>query len=388
MPMLPVYTVTQFLQNINEIILGTFTVEGEVSGFKVSQGKWLFFDLKDESSLVSCFGVAFKIRAPLEDGMKIRVTGYPKIREVSGRFSLNVEAVELVGDGSLKRAYEMLKNKLSAEGLFSPDRKRALPYLPQKIGVIASRDSAAFGDFVRILNNRWGGVDICLRHTAVQGESAIGEICEAFQKFNDDAEGCELIVMIRGGGSMEDLAAFNSEAVARAVYGSKLPVVCGVGHERDESLADLAADCRASTPSNAAEIVVPEKNDFISSVQMELESMRDNLAHEITRRRHGVEEKLRLMGAGLSAPLSRGRMLLERFGNIPVRLKNICGQQMTFVLGAERLFKNVDPRQVLRRGFAIARDARGRVLRRAEQVSAGERFMVELAEGEITGTKN
>ena len=166
--MLPVMSVSEFIEQINGIIAGEFVVEGEVSQYKISQGKWIFFDLKDDRAVVNCFATVFNLSQPLEDGMKIRVLGYPKIHDRSGRFSITVQKVELVGEGSLKKAYLLLKKKLEDEGLFNIERKRVLPELPAKIGVIASRDSAAFGDFVKILIhqletvfNNWISSDRC-----------------------------------------------------------------------------------------------------------------------------------------------------------------------------------------------------------------------------------
>ena len=381
--MITVLSVSQFMEQINGIIAGEFVVEGEISSYKVSQGKWVFFDLKDDRAVLNCFAVFHVLGQPLEDGMKVRVIGYPKINEKNGRFSLTVQRLELVGEGTLKKAYLLLKKKLEEEGLFSVERKRPLPEFPQRIGVIASRDSAAFGDFKRILNNRWGGVEVNLYNTAVQGDSAVGEIVSAFNYFNHHPDLAEVLVLIRGGGSLEDLAAFNSEEVVRAVYGSKIPVICGVGHERDESLADFAADVRASTPSNAAEIVVPSRSDFVSQLDFGLENISGVLEHLLTKKRHLLEEKLLAISGHFEAPLYNCRQMIDRFTARLLWLESGLVNKQDFVLGAERFLKSVDPRQVLRRGFSIVRDSRGKILRRANQVDAGDEIMIELSEGSI-----
>src|SRR3989338_4261154 len=303
--MLDVLSVSQFISQVNDILAGTFTVEGEVSQYKISQSKWIFFDLKDDTSCLNCFSTVFMLRPPLEDGMRVRVTGYPKIHEKSGRFGFTVQQVEVVGEGSLQRAYLLLKEKLGKEGLFAVERKRALPELPERIGVIASRDSAAFGDFKRILNNRWGGVEVTLRHVAVQGEGAVREIMRAFHDFNESSLLPDILVLIRGGGSLEDLAAFNSEEVVRAIYSSRIPVMVGVGHERDETLADLAADVRASTPSNAAEIVVPERRDFMAQLDFTLERMGEGVEHSIALRKHELSRAVSLVSSQLEAQIGR-----------------------------------------------------------------------------------
>jgi exodeoxyribonuclease VII large subunit len=288
-----------------------------------------------------------------------------------------------VGEGSLKKAYLLLKKKLTDEGLFLSDRKRKLSELPAKIGVIASRDSAAFGDFVRILNNRWAGIEINLFNVAVQGEQAVGEITEAFNYFNTRETGCDVLVLIRGGGSLEDLAAFNSETVVRAVYGSKIPVICGVGHERDESLCDFAADVRASTPSNAAEIAVPDKHDFISGLDFSVQHILNTLDHKITKQRRSVEQYFFTISSILEAPLQSCRNLMENFKHTQLILQTSVSRKKEFVLSAERLFKNVDPKQVLKRGYSIVRNLKGVIVRGASQVDVGDELMIEFGQGSI-----
>jgi exodeoxyribonuclease VII large subunit len=362
--MLPVLSVSEFINQINGIILGEFTIEGEVSQYKVSQGKWIFFDLKDETSVLSCFSTVFMLRQPLEDGMRVRVKGYPKIHEKSGRFSFTVQSVELIGQGSLQRAYQLLKIKLEKEGLFAPERKRSLPRFPERVGIIASLDSAAYGDFKRIANNRWGGVELVTRNVAVQGEMAVTDIVGAFQEFNENAILCDVLVLIRGGGSLEDLAAFNDEAVARAVYSSRIPVVVGVGHERDESLADFVADVRASTPSNAAERVLPERREVVSELTYTLEQMEQSIIHMFAVQRQEIKQ----------AETAMAQALLRRFAAFKHELTN-----------AETLFKNVDPKRILKRGFSIVRTGDGTLVREAKQVDTGDALMIELAKGEIKG---
>ncbi|KKQ40932.1 MAG: Exodeoxyribonuclease 7 large subunit [Candidatus Magasanikbacteria bacterium GW2011_GWA2_37_8] len=381
--MIPILSVSEFIEQINGIIAGEFLIEGEISQYKISQGKWIFFDLKDDKAVVNCFATLYNLTTPLEDGMKVRVLGYAKIREQSGRFSLTVQKVELVGEGSLKKAYLLLKEKLTKEGLFAPERKRQISEIPTRIGVIASRDSAAWGDFWRILNNRWRGVEVLLKHVNVQGDLAVSEVVEAFVDLNNNSEKCDVIVLIRGGGSLEDLAAFNSEEVVRAIYGSKIPVICGVGHERDESLADFAADVRASTPSNAAEIVVPDRSEFISNLDFTLDHLVEKINHQITKLKRGLEQKWFQIANCFETPLQNAKRLIEKFNDIVSYLANNLASKKAFVLSSERLFKNVNPKQVLKRGFSIARNSKGQIIRRANQMDIGDEMMVELSEGII-----
>jgi len=382
--MLPILSVSEFLEQINGIIAGEFVVEGEISQYKISQGKWVFFDLKDDKSVVNCFATVYGLKTPLADGMKVRVTGYPKVREQSGRFSLTVQQVELVGEGSLKKAYLLLKEKLAKEGLFNLDRKRALPNLPQKIGVIASKDSAAWGDFWRILNNRWRGIEVELLNVAVQGERAIEEIVGAFEYFNKEKNGCELVVLIRGGGSLEDLAAFNAEEVVRAVYGSRIPVVVGVGHERDESLADFAADLRASTPSNAAELVTPNLIDFISDLELTQNHLQEKLLHKISRFKHLMEQSFFVIAGKFEQPLSAASFLVEQFLGCRVKLVGRFDYLRQLVNSGDRLLQNINPKKLLQRGYSIVRDSAGRLVQQANAVDLGERLVIELSEGNLT----
>lgn len=385
--MIHVLSVSEFIEQINGIVAGEFIVEGEISQYGISQGKWIFFTLKDAQSVLSCFSTVFMLRTPLEDGMKVRVYGYPKIHEKSGKFSFTVQRVEMVGEGALKKAYELLKNKLTTEGFFEESRKRKLPLLPQKIGVIASRDSAAFGDFKKIVQQRWSGIEIILRHVFVQGEQAVADITQAFVDFEKTEADMqpEVLVLIRGGGSLEDLAAFNSEEVVRAVYGAKVPVIVGIGHERDISLAELAADVRASTPSHAAELVVPDSKDFIVGLEFELENIMQSLRHTIMIRQKMVDHALHVMSGKLEAPLLSGKILLQNFSAAFTALNSMVRQRFDYVRFAERLLTQSDPRHILHRGYSITRDSRGAIVREASQVVAGEQVMIELEKGSLLG---
>ncbi|HSH31858.1 MAG TPA: exodeoxyribonuclease VII large subunit, partial [Candidatus Saccharimonadales bacterium] len=228
-----IISVKEFIAILNETLAFAYplvTVEGEVSGFKVNQGKWVFFDLKDEEATLGCFMPLYQLKVPLEDGMKVRVGGTPKLTKW-GKFSFTARTVELAGEGELRRAFEILRAKLEQEGLFAPQRKRALPPFPATIGLITSAQSAAYHDFTKILQARWGGVTVKVADVQVQGAPAPDQIVMAIDYFNQLPLPVEVVVLIRGGGSLEDLQAFNTESVARAVAASRTPMVVGVGHE-------------------------------------------------------------------------------------------------------------------------------------------------------------
>jgi exodeoxyribonuclease VII large subunit len=380
-----VLSVSKYLTLVNEALRTVPSeevhVEGEVSDFRVAQQKWVSFDLKDEEeqAVLKCFMTVWQLPTPLEDGMKVRVQGYPKVYERFGTFKMNVTKVELVGEGALRRAYELLKKKLETEGLFDISRKRALPRFPERVGLITSRDAAAYGDFLRILNNRFGGVEVEFAHVHVQGREAVPEILGAFRHFNELPEGerPDAIVLIRGGGGLEDLHAFNDEAVARAVFQSRVPVVCGVGHERDECLCDFVADVRASTPSNAAERVVPNRQEVVYEVATMARRMEERLHDALAQREDVVSRAVTSIAHLQERSRERFRTafhrLLERMDQWtpPLRQK---------VEGCERVLKNVDPKRVLARGYGIV-TAAGRVLADASRLDIGSEVAVQLAHG-------
>lgn len=276
-------TPTEFISVVNQTLEYAYTsatIEGEVASFKVNQGKWVFFDLKDEESSIACFMPLWDLRMPLEDGMKVVVKGLPKLTKW-GKFSFTVKQIQPVGEGSLKKAYELLKKKLTKEGLFDLAKKRTLPEDLTHIGVISSTQAAGFADFTKILNARWGGIKVDVAHTQVQGLDAPDQIMRALKYFNEKGE-VQVIAILRGGGSADDLACFNDEGLVREIAASKIPVITGIGHEVDESLADLAADVRASTPSNAAEMLTQDRFEMKKVIQRMILNLGRDLVRKIT----------------------------------------------------------------------------------------------------------
>ena len=327
------FSVSDFLAAVNQTLeyaYSSVVIEGEVSGFKVNQGKWVFFDLKDEESSISCFMPLFSLRMELEDGMKIIVRGEPKVTKW-GKFSLTVKQMMPVGEGSIKKNFELLKKKLTAEGLFDPARKRGIPENLKKIGVISSTQAAGYADFCKIINARWGGLEILTAHTQVQGMAAADQIIRALKYFNEKAE-VDIIAIIRGGGSADDLAVFNDEQLTRAIAASRIPVITGIGHEIDESLADLAADIRASTPSNVAEMLTPDKQAEINRINGEISRLSNKIVQEITGVKEGIVSKFAEMR----------RVTNQRFSSMEEALK-----------AKIKLLQSADPDLTLKRGYAI-----------------------------------
>ena len=380
-----VFSVSEFVSEINALLAFPVAVEGEVSGFSVNQGKWVFFDLKDEKegALVACFMTAWNLKVVVEDGMRVRIYGSPRIHPKSGKFSITVERVEPVGEGALKRAFELMRQKLESEGLFALERKRALPRFPEHIGLVASRESAACGDFLRILNNRWSGATVHLFHTQVQGEAARAQITQAVEYFSTpEAPHVDVLVIVRGGGSLEDLQAFNSEDVARAIFASRVPTVVGVGHERDESIADYVADVRASTPSNAAERIVPDKRELriqLDGMAGQVSSLYDAML---------VDHQHRI-GVSVSAIFRVLTGQTDRYLNLMSVLKAQLGRfgdRLVHYKGAvdllSRTIANLNPERLLARGYAIVRCG-GKIVKDATRLKKGDQITVRLSKGSV-----
>lgn len=327
------YSVSEFIDYCNAMLNRDFDdilIEGEVASFKVNQGKWVFFDLKDKEFSVNCFMVLSQLTTAITDGMKVRVRAVPKVTRW-GKFSLTVRQVMPVGEGNIKKSFELLKKKLALEGLFDPARKRPLPLHIREIGVISSTGAAGYIDFLKILDNRWGGLKVKTVNTQVQGLAAPEQIIRAINYFNKRG-GVDVIAILRGGGSADDLAAFNDEALARAIAASKIPIITGIGHEVDESLADLAADVRASTPSNAAERLTPDKSAISRQAHLRVEDVKRYLLNEIDLTKksiHGTITQLR------------------------TEVLNKINQDLRHIAETRKILESLSPENVLRRGYAI-----------------------------------
>lgn len=406
------FTVSQFVEFLNAALASAVfpsgaEVEGEVAEYRVSQDKWIWFLLKDGTAVVPCFATVWQLRQPLEDGMLVRVHGTPKVHPKSGKFSLTVDRAEPIGAGALRRAYELLKKKLADEGLFAPARKRPLPRFPRRLGLITSREAAAYTDFLRILGDRWGGLEITFYPVAVQGREAAGDIVNAFRWFNEHPDAAEVLVLTRGGGAFEDLHAFNDEATVRAVFTSRIPVVVGVGHERDETLCDLAADLRAATPTNAAELVVPDRREIASFLEGGVSRMALGLRGEVggrqarlagdvgrlealltkslTARRHVIDDFEKRTAGFLERLVSYHRWADGLADRLFTAARQHAGRFTAALTSHERLLRGFDPRRVLSRGYAIVRH-QGRTVTAAATVPLGQEINIQLALGQLGAT--
>jgi exodeoxyribonuclease VII large subunit len=290
--------------------------------------------------------------------MILKVRGQPRYHPQRG-FRFNTQFIQPAGEGSIKKAAELLQAQLTKEGLFDPARKRLLPYPPSRIGLITAAQSAAYADFIKIINARWHGVAIELLDVQVQGEAAPAQIVGAIQQFNAEAEPPEVLVLIRGGGSAEDLAAFSTEQVTRAVAASRVPTLVAIGHEVDISLAELAADQRASTPSNAAELLVPDRQHALSELQSTLQQLEQAGQRQIQAARVNLQLQSETIHAVITDKISRAK---------------------TGLINYSQLLEALNPSAILRRGYAIVRQD-GRSIRSTHLLASGAQIDVQLADG-------
>lgn len=332
-------------------------LEGEVSGFSLSQGKFVFFDVKDTQASVGCFMMAYQLKLPISDGMQVRLTATVKLTN-KGRFSLSVRQIIPVGEGALARAFSLLKAKLEAEGLFALERKRVLPLVPQTIGLISSNTAAGARDFLTILSKRWPLANVAFAHVAVQGESAPDQIVGAIQYFNLQPQPVDVLVLVRGGGSLDNLMAFNTEPVVRSIASSRIPTLVGVGHEEDITLADLAADVRAATPTQAASLVAPDYADMLRLIKQAKATLKRRI-------------QLLLVSA------------VEHFrGRLVGGLEHAFEHTALRVAGLSRALSAYDPRAVLKRGYGLIRSGKV-VITSVNQLAVGATMTAELSDGDI-----
>jgi len=436
MPERRVWTVSELTARIRDLLAKNFTgitVQGEISNCREAQSGHIYFTLKDDRAQVRC--VFFKqqqrgIKFRPEDGLQMTVRGSISVYEPRGEYQIYVESLEPIGLGALQLAFEQLKKRLEAEGLFDASRKKPLPLLPSRIGLITSPKGAAVRDVVRILKRRFPNVHLTVYPVRVQGEGSAEEIVKALKFFNAKKT-VDVLILARGGGSLEDLWSFNEEIVARAIFTSEIPVISGVGHEMDFTIADFVADVRASTPSAAAELVVQTRREFDKHIADLRETISGLIryrllemsrrVHELSARRgfrrpldllrqqrQRADEMTSRLALGLRARLVQSRKRFTaahlRIVTFDFRVKisafrlRLEKRSAELGLRAERLLRSKrdrwqrlalqlqerGPLKVLERGYAIATDANGNLLRSATQVTVGDSVAIQLHRGKLS----
>ena len=367
--------------------LSNVAIRGELSNYKVYPSGHHYFTLKDETGAMKCVmfkSSAYRLRFRPENGMKVVAIGSITVYVRDGAYQLYCTGMMLDGVGDLYAAFEQLKAKLGAEGLFDPAHKQPLPKYPGGIGIITSEAGAAVHDMLRILRKRYPLTKVRLLPVRVQGAEAPGEIAAAIAYANH-YELADLLIVGRGGGSIEDLWAFNDERVARAIYASRIPVISAVGHEPDVTISDFVADLRAATPSNAAELAVPDQE----ALRQNLDSMNEALAVAMNRRLTAARERLGNLSNRpvLRSPLASYENKKKALALLETRLlsaqqRNTARQRQRFVAQVAKL-DAMSPLNVLTRGFAEVSDDRGHIIRSAGEVKPGDPITVRVSDGTL-----
>ncbi len=376
-----VFSVGEFLDFINEILgAHDFFVQGEVTGAR-PHPTGMYFSLKDAEGggVMDCYMSPYAYRGLgviIEDGMQVKVGGVPSIYKPKGRFSFKVETLEPVGEGSLKKAYEALKKKLTEEGLF--ERKRPLPEFIARVGLITSKTGAVIDDFRR--NLALLGMKVYHRDVRVEGAAAVNQVASAVGAFNRGKQAIDILVIIRGGGSMEDLQAFNNELVVRAVFGSRVPTIVSIGHDRDIPLAQMAADTSASTPTATA-VLINASWDRLRSISGQADTLSYAMERTIAARRGKLDGAWHRLDGFVQRIIGAGERLQQRIALATQRVGQAIEQVRQTVDAAERQLIAMSPERQLRLGYSIVTDETGSVIRAAGQLRHGQVVNTRLARG-------
>jgi exodeoxyribonuclease VII large subunit len=387
-----VWTVSELTGYIKELFeidfrLRDLDVTGEISNFTRARSGHLYFTLKDEGAQLKCVmwrTAAERLRFNLQDGDAVVIHGRISVYEASGIYQMYADHIEPAGRGDLAQAFERLKEQLAAEGLFDPQYKKLIPAFPKKIGLVTSADGAALRDILNVLQRRYPLIELLLAPTLVQGDEAPPQIVSALY-WLDGRDDIDLIIVARGGGSIEDLWAFNDERVARAIFAARHPVISGVGHETDFTIADFVADLRAPTPSAAAELAVPDISE-LAAVMSQVRSRLGGLIHKrIEQAKWDLRTRTQFLG--LLSPTA----ILDKYR------QQVDGLQMRLERGMEHLLERknaqygvlerqlnaLSPKATLDRGYAILRNDDGQIVRLVAQVKRGDHLSVQVSDGDF-----
>lgn len=384
-----IYSVSEITREIRLLIeerFGEVVIEGEISNFKPAGSGHFYFNLKDDQSQIRAVmfrGANLKLKFRAEQGLAVRCYGRLSLYEPRGEYQIIVEQMELKGVGALQLAFEQLKKKLEAEGLFAAERKRPLPFLPKKIGIITSPTGAVIRDMINVLTRRFPNVHIILSPVLVQGTEAAAQIAEAIREMNE-REDIDLLIVGRGGGSIEDLWAFNEEVVARAIVASRIVVISAVGHETDFTIADFVADVRAPTPSVAAELAVPVMADLL----MTIDSHRERLVQCMEQKLENARLQVRQWKAYFRDP---GRRVIEfsfKIQHYREQLAHLVHNKLQRISDEKKrlqsLLESLSPLAVLERGYSITlRQGDSTPLKQSNTTHEGDALEIRLHEGKI-----
>jgi len=387
-----IFTVSQVNRYVKHLfshdyLLNNIWVNGEISNLKMHNSGHIYFTLKDKAGAISSVmfkGNADGLKFGLEEGMAVLVKGYVSMYEKTGQYQLYIEKIEIEGEGALYKAYEQLKKKLEAEGLFRTEIKKTIPFYPDNIGLITSETGAAIRDIINIAERRNKSIQLILIPTLVQGEEAAGNISKAIKKFNE-LKNVDVIIVGRGGGSIEDLWAFNEEIVARAIYDSVIPIISAVGHETDFTISDFVADLRAPTPSAAAELAVPSKAELKDDVEKYYKKLDDLVWNNIMNLRH--KQELILNHPIFKYPtqiIDQNKQYLDQL-------------ERQFKLVIEKFYKDnkirvendiskleiLSPKNIINRGYALLYDEKNNNIASVDELKDKDKILIELKDGSV-----
>ena len=369
-------------------LLNSISIRGEITNFKAHYTGHYYFTLKDESSTIKCVmfkGYAQFVKFKPADGMKVVINGQISAFERDGVYQIYCKSMSPEGLGDLYLAYEQLKEKLSKEGLFDISKKKKIPFLPQRVGVITSRTGAVIRDIINVSTRRYPNVNILIYPAAVQGVNVASTVIEGLKVFNE-LNNVDVIIIARGGGSFEDLFGFNEEIVARAIYDSEIPIISAVGHETDFSISDFVADLRAPTPSAAAELVYPEYTEIVSRIEKDKNRTIIAMKNYIERKRQYVE---RLKAAKLEkVPLdqvNKYRLAIDSMmTKSEATLKYMIEKYRTRCVKSIAKIDTLSPLKTLTRGYSVVEDEDGKVIKSVNDVSSNQEIKITVTDGKVS----
>lgn len=384
-----IFTVSELTHSIKFVLESAFdniSVEGEISNFKSHiSGHW-YFNLKDENAVISCTmwrGLNNYVFFTPQDGMKVVVTGRITVYPPRGNYQIDVRSMKPAGEGELQAAFERLKQKLKAEGLFDQERKRKIPFFPNKIGIVTAIDGAAIRDIISVAKRRFPLVELVIAPTKVQGSGAAEDIVDSLNKLNKIKD-IDVIIVARGGGSIEDLWAFNEESVARAIYNSKIPVITGIGHEIDFTIADFVSDLRAPTPSVAMEVATPDQEEIKNAISYAVEHMENSIEQMIDDYRQRIGDVLD--SYMFRYPFEKVRNFYQKIDNLFYRISQQIDRKL---LLAERetqkyfsIINSFDIEKTLKKGFALIKQDDKFVVRK-QFYNPDKSVLIKFYDGEI-----
>lgn len=385
-----IYSVSEITRQVRALLEDNFSdvwIEGEISNFRPAASGHFYFSLKDDQAQIRAVmfrGSNLQLRFRPENGLQAIAYGRVTVYEPRGEYQILVETLEPKGIGALQLAFEQLKKKLEAEGLFGEERKRPLPFMPRKIGIVTSPAGAVIRDMIHVLSKRFPNVSILLDPVSVQGDGAASEIAGALRRMGERGD-LDVLIVARGGGSLEDLWAFNEEEVARAIAASPIPVISAVGHETDFTIADFVADFRAPTPSAAAAAVVPIRDELLYSLGQKRRYLRQAMERKI-------ENLFLLLKRWESYFRDPGRRLTElflRLDHLRERVESSMDHRIQMsrekLTGIRRHLDSLNPLAILERGYAVVTgEGSAQPLRRARDVKDGDRLKIRLYEGDLS----